>query len=907
MLKLRYGNTDPRDAGVGNIVNCGAAMYIAPVGIANAGDPRGAYAEALDLTAAHQSSYGREAAGVLAACVAEALRPEATVDRVVETCLRLAKDGTRAAIEAVVETAAGLDGWRAGGLEQLRRRVRAVRLGRRRLRGARPERAHPSRLHSIEELPVALGLLVATGGDYVETVLGGVNYGRDSDSIASMGGALAGALGESRASARLGRGGIGREPDRHRGSRPHDGRRRGRDLRQGRAPARERAQALADLTAGEVPLEGDLGSAGGPGRSRAPAGPRGREGGRRARGALVRRRRRARRRPRRLAGAGRAGAAGACARPARRARGASSAARGRRAGRTGRDPRSGRSRFPAARADGRRRPDRRRLAGPGGGLRPREARRGHSSRGDPRARRGDGELARRRLVHGAGPPGRGLGTLAVEPGEPSDEPRREHQRHSRGRRPQLHDARRRAARAVRRRLRFARRRQALARLPAPRPDLHRRARCRAEPARGVPSTRDRDAPEPVPRMDRRASARGCLRVGGGRRSCGRGEDGVGGRARQPCRQRVYAAMFMAAAHAMSMSASSRPRAPTPVSRSCRRAAGSPRRCGRRETSRASRVGGASWTSSTSATGTTTGCTRSTTPPPSPPPSTPSTGTSRERSGRSSRAGWDTDTNGAAVGSILGATVGLDGIDERWAAPLGGRFASSLPGFDGITLDELVRRTLAVAGVPPRHDASRSSKPRDPWSPRPIDLPTRGAARGGRRLERARHRQDLRRPRRSRPSGRRGARRSPAGAPRRPRGSRTTAAPTTLPSFAWTRRCFSVALVWLWDELLYDHDGRALHARPVLRRGRARVRRLRRRRALARLPGDRDRRAQSVRPLPGRARHPRARGRVPASAASASSSTTTRGTSARDASRSTTTRRSPSWCATSGPTACSSTR
>ena len=53
----------------------------------------------------------------------------------------------------------------------------------------------PSRLHSIEELPLAIGLLVATGGDCSETILGGVNYGRDSDSIASMGGALAGALG----------------------------------------------------------------------------------------------------------------------------------------------------------------------------------------------------------------------------------------------------------------------------------------------------------------------------------------------------------------------------------------------------------------------------------------------------------------------------------------------------------------------------------------------------------------------------------------------------------------------------------------------------------------------------------------------------------------------------------------
>lgn len=58
-----------------------------------------------------------------------------------------------------------------------------------------------------------------------------------------------------------------------------------------------------------------------------------------------------------------------------------------------------------------------------------------------------------------------------------------------------------------------------------------------------------------------------------------------------------------------------------------------------------------------------------------------------------QAGWDTDTNGAAVGSILGA---LRPIDERWSAPLRGRFASSLPGFEGITLDELTERMLAVA-------------------------------------------------------------------------------------------------------------------------------------------------------------------------------------------------------------------
>jgi len=194
VLRLHYGHVDPREAGVGNIVNCGAAMYAAPIGIANAGSPEGAYREAVDVAGAHQSSYGREAAGVFAAAVAEALRPGGTPASVVDCAIALAKDGTRTAIERVCEVASGLDGWR-GGLAALRAAVEPFDtvgptytepgLGARR----------PSRLHSIEELPIALGLLLAANGDHRETVLGGVNYGRDSDSIGTMGGALAGALG----------------------------------------------------------------------------------------------------------------------------------------------------------------------------------------------------------------------------------------------------------------------------------------------------------------------------------------------------------------------------------------------------------------------------------------------------------------------------------------------------------------------------------------------------------------------------------------------------------------------------------------------------------------------------------------------------------------------------------------
>ncbi|MEV4165029.1 ADP-ribosylglycohydrolase family protein [Nonomuraea dietziae] len=194
VARLHYGHNDPREAGVGNIVNCGAAMYVAPVGIVNAGDPDAAYAEAIDLTGAHQSSYGREAAGVMAAAVAEAMRPGASADSVVATATRLAKDGTRAAIEAVCSRARDYGHWE-GSFEGLRAAMRPYDTVADTYRDQGLGARRPSRVHSIEELPLALAFLLIAKGDVRDTVLGGVNYGRDADSIASMGGAIAGALG----------------------------------------------------------------------------------------------------------------------------------------------------------------------------------------------------------------------------------------------------------------------------------------------------------------------------------------------------------------------------------------------------------------------------------------------------------------------------------------------------------------------------------------------------------------------------------------------------------------------------------------------------------------------------------------------------------------------------------------
>ncbi len=61
-------------------------------------------------------------------------------------------------------------------------------------------------------------------------------------------------------------------------------------------------------------------------------------------------------------------------------------------------------------------------------------------------------------------------------------------------------------------------------------------------------------------------------------------------------------------------------------------------------------------------------------------------------------GWDTDCNGATVGSIIATMRGE--VPEKWAAPLGNQVRSSLRGFDHSSIDDLARRT--VAQIPERY-------------------------------------------------------------------------------------------------------------------------------------------------------------------------------------------------------------
>jgi ADP-ribosylglycohydrolase len=198
---------DPRQGGIGNMVNCGAAMYIAPIGAVNAADPKAAYDEAIGFASGHQESFGLEAAGVMAAAVAAAFVPGTSVDAIVDWVLGLAKDGTRAAIAEIAEIAVKLRGTGAEHLAVCDAFHGAIakyspmgddvnHLAEK--AGRVTDAYRPSRLNAIEELPLALGFCLLNGGEFRKSIEDGINSGRDTDSIGVMAGAILGAMhGES--------------------------------------------------------------------------------------------------------------------------------------------------------------------------------------------------------------------------------------------------------------------------------------------------------------------------------------------------------------------------------------------------------------------------------------------------------------------------------------------------------------------------------------------------------------------------------------------------------------------------------------------------------------------------------------------------------------------------------------
>ncbi len=180
--RLRAEGVLPREAGLGNMVSSSSAMCISPMGIINAGNPRQAALETFEVAALIHHNFARDAACSMAAAVAGAFSPDATVESVLVD-----------ALEHLPARSAGVMREHIAATLALARETGEFALFRERfynekiiLGAAMPD--------ARETAPVALALFFLAHGDPRQAILYGANFGRDADTIASMAGALCGAL-----------------------------------------------------------------------------------------------------------------------------------------------------------------------------------------------------------------------------------------------------------------------------------------------------------------------------------------------------------------------------------------------------------------------------------------------------------------------------------------------------------------------------------------------------------------------------------------------------------------------------------------------------------------------------------------------------------------------------------------
>ncbi|WP_169582072.1 MULTISPECIES: ADP-ribosylglycohydrolase family protein [Microbacterium] len=173
----------PADVAAGNMPSSSSAMCIWPVGLLHAGDPDAAAHHAQDLGALIHTGLADhcvDAASMIAAAVAAAQSPGADIDDCVTAALDAPRPDSgslmrRAAEEAVTLAADSPDYARFREQYQLRFN-------------------RPIFCDSLETVPAALALSLLARGDVRTAVEYGANFGRDTDTIAAMAGAICGAL-----------------------------------------------------------------------------------------------------------------------------------------------------------------------------------------------------------------------------------------------------------------------------------------------------------------------------------------------------------------------------------------------------------------------------------------------------------------------------------------------------------------------------------------------------------------------------------------------------------------------------------------------------------------------------------------------------------------------------------------
>lgn len=180
--KISAEGIAPREAGRGNMASSSSAMCISPIGIINAGNPRQAALETYEVAGLIHHNFARDGACSMAAAVAAAFIPGATVDTVLAAAIEFLPPRSAGLMRSYIEKTLAL-ARESGDYAPFRERYYAGYL--------LPGIAMPD---ARETVPVALALFLLAEGDPARAIRFGANFGRDADTIASMAGSLAGAL-----------------------------------------------------------------------------------------------------------------------------------------------------------------------------------------------------------------------------------------------------------------------------------------------------------------------------------------------------------------------------------------------------------------------------------------------------------------------------------------------------------------------------------------------------------------------------------------------------------------------------------------------------------------------------------------------------------------------------------------
>ncbi len=166
---------DARELGHGNLPACDAAMMIPPIGLVNPGDPFQAAMDAVDVSSVLQSGVSATAPSAVAAAVAVAMIPGASLGDVLDAAVENTDAQTAQRISQAVDLARD-----AAGPAEFKKRFHETML--------------VKIADVLEVVPAAFGLLALAEGDFRQTVIEGANFGRDCDTIAGIAGSVSGAL-----------------------------------------------------------------------------------------------------------------------------------------------------------------------------------------------------------------------------------------------------------------------------------------------------------------------------------------------------------------------------------------------------------------------------------------------------------------------------------------------------------------------------------------------------------------------------------------------------------------------------------------------------------------------------------------------------------------------------------------